>query len=142
MKIVRNAGITSDISSQGISFTEANIIAPTITSVGVVAKAGIALNTGMKNTDSANNPATTKAVNPVRPPSATPAPIQHKPSRSTYRISDRLCCQWHLPSVLYWHAAARQKLRYNQPAFRHPLTSRWCQKYQQTETQIALQSSQ
>ena len=72
-KIVRNAGITSDISSQGISFTSANIIAPTITSVGVVAKAGIALNTGMKNTDSANNPATTKAVNPVRPPWATPA---------------------------------------------------------------------
>ena len=52
---------------------EETIRNPTITSAGVVAKAGIAIKKGARNRDRKNSTAVVTAVRPVRPPSLTPA---------------------------------------------------------------------
>ena len=62
------AGMDSEKSSKGISFTELIISRPTIIRAGAVAAEGIERNRGEKKSATANPQATTNAVNPERPP--------------------------------------------------------------------------
>ena len=58
--------------SMSLKFFKKNVA--TNTSAGAVAKPGILCARGAKNKQTANNKATVTAVNPVLPPSFTPAP--------------------------------------------------------------------
>ena len=73
MSRVTKAGIASEKSSQSTAVVLETIITPTITNAGPVAAAGIARNSGPKNSDSRKQIAITTAVNPVLPPTAIPA---------------------------------------------------------------------
>ena len=73
MIIVTKAGKASVISSKRIFFTASNIKLPTITNTPAVAIPGTNKKNGAKNKATMNNPLTTAAVKPERPPSAIPA---------------------------------------------------------------------
>ena len=72
--IARYAGIASVIlsSSKRISVTVPTIRKPTMINAGAVAKDGIAVKIGANRVESRNRSADTRAVRPVRPPTATP----------------------------------------------------------------------
>ncbi|MND51717.1 hypothetical protein D3C80_427110 [compost metagenome] len=67
-----NAGIASVKSLKLILAIEETINNPTIINAGAVAAEGTNKNNGAKNSAIKNIPAVLKAVNPVRPPAATP----------------------------------------------------------------------
>ena len=72
--IAQNAEAISAISaSKSMFLIEDTISSPTYMSAGVVAKPGIARNTGEKNSATINITADVTAVRPVLPPAATPA---------------------------------------------------------------------
>src|SRR5690625_873316 len=54
-------------------FSDADINTPTIINAGAVTSDVTTLSSGEKNNASKKNPAATTAVNPVRPPTPTPA---------------------------------------------------------------------
>ncbi len=73
--IVRKTGNDSVKSLKLISTISESIKAPTITRAGAVAKDGTRPINGVKIRAAAKRIATTTAVNPVRPPSATPTAL-------------------------------------------------------------------
>src|SRR5690606_41930776 len=79
--IVRKAGIAVLRRRQSRSATPCIISAPTATSAGAVANAGIAVKIGARKSASTNSPAVTTDASPVRPPSSTPA------ADSTYDVT-------------------------------------------------------
>ena len=70
-----NAGIDSDISSNGMFLIGSTISRPTIIRAGAVAAAGIERNKGEKKSATAKQIPTTNAVSPDLPPCATPAAL-------------------------------------------------------------------
>ena len=72
-RIVKNAGTASVVSSKSMSLTGEIMNNPTKIRAGEVAAAGIEINRGAKKRERRNNTATVKLVNPVLPPSLTPA---------------------------------------------------------------------
>ena len=72
IKVVRNAGIASEKSSQLISLNDAAMMTPTTTRTEPVAALGIARNNGEKSSARAKHTAITNEVRPERPPSITP----------------------------------------------------------------------
>ena len=75
LMMVMYAGIDSLKSLKSMPVTEVNMRNPTMTNAGAVAKAGIAIKIGARNSESAKNMATNTAVKPVRPPSLTPVAL-------------------------------------------------------------------
>jgi len=71
--IVKNAGTAISNFFQSISPKDETIKIPTIIKAGAVTAAVTTLSNGEKNSASKKNPAVTTAVNPERPPAATPA---------------------------------------------------------------------
>src|SRR5690625_7648359 len=71
--MVKNAGTAISNLSHSIFFNEADINTPTIINAGAVTSEVTTLNNGEKNRANKKNPAATTAVNPVRPPTPTPA---------------------------------------------------------------------
>ncbi len=68
-------GAYSVTSSQSTSRSAAAIMQDTNTKAGAVAKAGIDIASGAKNSVSRNSTPTTTAVSPVRPPAWMPAAL-------------------------------------------------------------------
>ena len=71
--IVKNAGTAISNFFQSISPKDETIKIPTIINAGAVTAGVTTLNNGEKNSANKKNPAVTTAVNPERPPAATPA---------------------------------------------------------------------
>ena len=72
-EIVRKAGTAAAGSFQSMSITLRIISTPTYIRAPAVAQFGISAAIGLRNIATKNRTATTKEVNPVLPPSATPA---------------------------------------------------------------------
>ena len=70
---VMKQGSPSSYELKSMYTTRINIIKPTIISAGLVAADGMAKKSGEKNKETTKSMAMENAVNPVRPPSPTPA---------------------------------------------------------------------